>query len=63
MRGCLIMKYYNIEKKYLALSLSYLGFKFYIFDKEDGTKIYSFEDTEKFRMALTELTKLKNKLK
>lgn len=57
------MKYYNIEKKYLALSLSYLGFKFYTFDKEDGMKIYSFEDTEKFRMALTELTKLKNKLK
>ncbi len=35
------MKYYNIEKKYLALSLSYLGFKFYIFDNVFIEKKYN----------------------
>ncbi|WP_258880935.1 DUF5659 domain-containing protein [Clostridium tagluense] len=63
MKGGIMMEYYNINKKYLALSLSYLGLKYMAFDKEDGSKIYSFQDTEQFRDTLTELTNLKNKVK
>lgn len=55
-------KYYEIRKKYLAFSIAFLGFKYYTFDKEDGTKIYSFEDTENFREALTGLMELKNRV-
>jgi len=54
-------KYYDVRKKYLADALSYLGFKYF----KDGFKentIYSFEDTELFRTAMTELNNLKNKL-
>lgn len=55
------MTYYNVNKKYLAFSLSYLGFQFYQFTKDSNT-IYSFEDTKKFRLALTKITLLKNEL-
>lgn len=55
-------KYYEVKKKYLAFAISYLGFRYYTFDKEDGTKIYSFEDTEDFRCALTSLMELKNRV-
>lgn len=52
-------KYYNINKKYLAYAIGYLGFQYYAYDKEDGTKVYSFKDTDAFRKALTSLTELK----
>jgi len=55
-------KYYEINKKYLADALSYLGMRYYKFNKEDGTVVYSFENTIDFNIALNELTKLKNKL-
>ena len=54
------MSYYKINKKYLAIALSFLGFHYFQFNNDNGT-IYSFEDTENFRLALSELTKLKNK--
>lgn len=54
-------KYYKIRKKYLAAALGYIGFKYYKFN--EGEKIiYSFEDTNKFRQALTKLTELKNEI-
>lgn len=52
-------KYYEVKKKYLAFAISFLGFQYYTFDKEDGKKLYTFEDTESFRKALTELSNLK----
>ena len=55
-------KYYEIRKKYLAEALSFLGMRYFKFNKEDGAVIYSFENTENFNIALNELTKLKNRL-
>lgn len=54
-----MMEYYQINKKYLAFAIGFLGFQYYVFNREDGSKIYSFEDTENFRRALTKLTELK----
>lgn len=51
-------KYYNVDKKYLAESLSFLNFRFYKFNYGDET-IYSFENTEKFKKALKGLLDLK----
>lgn len=54
-------KYTTIEKKYLAEALSFLGFKYYKYG--EGKEIeYSFEETDKFKFALGELLKLRNKL-
>ena len=55
-------KYYEIKKRYLAEALSFLGMRYFKYNKEDGTIIYSFENTDDFNIALNELTKLKNKL-
>ncbi|HBJ1649386.1 hypothetical protein [Clostridium botulinum] len=55
-------KYKNIKKKYLADALSFLGFRYMIFDNEDGTKEYTFEDTFKFQYALNELLKFKKEI-
>jgi hypothetical protein len=55
-------KYYHVNKKYMAFALNFLGFRYYIFSNADGN-IYSFEDNEKFRMALTQLNQLRNKLR
>lgn len=54
-------KYYNVNKKYFADALAFLGFKYYKFDKADGTKAYSFEDTKEFQTAMRELSNLKKK--
>lgn len=54
-------KYYEIKKKYLAFALSYLGFRYYKFGTGEDT-LYSFENTDEFRQALTGLTDLKNKI-
>lgn len=54
------MKYFEIRKKYLAEALSYLGFKYYKFTNADYT-MYSFEDTDNFKLALNDLLRLKDK--
>ncbi|MBZ9635524.1 DUF5659 domain-containing protein [Clostridium sp. FP1] len=54
-------KYYEVKKLYLANSLSYIGFRYFIFDKENDEKIYSFEDTLEFRKAITGITLLRDK--
>lgn len=53
-------KYYAVKKKYLADALNFIGFKYYKFT-DNGITSYSFEDTEDFRSALTQLNNLKNK--
>ncbi|AJA48652.1 hypothetical protein CPAST_c25830 [Clostridium pasteurianum DSM 525 = ATCC 6013] len=55
-------KYYHVNKKYMADALNFLGCKFYKFTNDDGT-VYSFEDNEKFRIALTGLNQLRNQLR
>lgn len=54
-------KYYPVHKKYLADSLSFLGLNYILF-KDNDIIYYLFEDTEKFRLALSSLTNLKNQL-
>jgi hypothetical protein len=58
-------KYYIIKKKNLAEAINFItGMRFYIMDDrlDSKNKFYSFENTELFRQALTELTQLKSKL-
>jgi len=56
------MKTYEVRKRYLAEALSYLGFRYY--KQGFGTDtVYSFEDTDKFSKAITELNQLKEKLR
>jgi hypothetical protein len=58
-------KYYIIKKKNLAEAINFVtGMKYYILDDrlDSKNKFYSFENTEVFRKALTELTQLKSKL-
>jgi len=56
------MKTYEVRKRYLAEALSYLGFRYFKNGFGNDT-IYSFENTEKFNVAMHELNLLKNKLK
>lgn len=53
-------KYYRVNQVYLANALSFLGFRYYKFN-EGGEVLYTFEDTKRFREALTTLMGLKNK--
>ena len=56
------MKYTIIDKKYLADALSFLGLRYMIYDKEDGRKVYSFEDNEKFKYTLAKVLDLKKEI-
>jgi len=59
-------KYYVIKKESLAKGISFVtGMRYYVMDDRlnPNNKFYSFENTELFRQALTELTQLQNKLK
>lgn len=54
-------EYYIIRNKYLALSMSYLGFKFMKFGTgEDVT--YSFENTDQLKYAMNKMIELKKEL-
>lgn len=53
--------YCNINKRYLAEALSFLGFKYFKFQNE-GKTVYSFEDNDKFRIALTKILELRKEL-
>lgn len=49
---------FNINKKYLADALSWLGFRYYKFNTSNGT-IYSFERTDEFLEAMKQLIEFK----
>jgi hypothetical protein len=53
-------QYYNVNKKYLALALSFLGFHYRLFTTDLQIE-YAFENTEQFKNALNDLLKLKKK--
>lgn len=55
------MTYFEVRKKYLAVALSFLGFKYYKFTSNEGYILYSFAETDKFKDALHDLLKLKDK--
>lgn len=52
-------KFYNVNKKYLADALSFLGFRYFKFIDKDNKQVYSFIDTNNFRTALSKLLQLK----
>lgn len=55
-------KYFAISEKSTAIALNYLGFKFMQFtNKNDSSITYSFENTEEFHKARTELWQLRQK--
>ena len=44
-------KYFAINSLRLARALSFLGFDYMVFIKDDGNNVYSFEITEEFMEA------------
>ena len=54
-------KYFAINEKTTAIALNYLGFKYYQFTNNEGNIVYSFENTDEFHKARTELWNLRNK--
>lgn len=54
-------KYFVINEKSTAIAINYLGFKFMQFTNNDGQTVYSFENTEEFQKARTELWNLRKK--
>jgi len=49
---------FNINKKYLADALSWLGFRYYKYNTSSGV-IYSFERTDEFLEAMRQLIEFK----
>ena len=56
-------KYYNIEKKSLAIALNWMGFKYYVWTNQQGKVLYGFEDTTKLHNTLEGLLRLRNKIR
>ena len=57
------MKYYFMKNKNMAITISFLlGRSFYTFDDRfnEGRKVYSFIDDDKFREILTLVSNLRN---
>ena len=54
-------KYFALDSKTFADGMNLLGFSFYVFQKDDNTKVYSFENTELFQEAYTEISALRKK--
>lgn len=57
------MKYYIMKNKNMAITISFLlGRSFYTFDDRfnEGKKVYSFIDDDKFREILTLVSNVRN---
>ena len=54
-------KYFVLESETFAKSLNLLGFSFYVFQKDDNIKVYSFENSDLFQEAYTEMCALRKK--
>ena len=55
-------KYFALESKTMAQTMNVLGFSFYTFDKTENIgKIYSFENSELFQEAYSEVCELREK--
>ena len=56
-------KYFGINQKSMADALVFLGFNYMKFDDRKYGKVYSFENTDKLRKAISKLNNLKSELK
>lgn len=54
-------KYFVLDSKTFTEALNLLGFSFYVFQKDDNKKVYSFENTNLFQEAYMELCELRKK--
>jgi ABC-type glycerol-3-phosphate transport system substrate-binding protein len=54
-----VNKYSNINSKYLANAMAFLGFTYYKFINDEGKEVYSFENTEEFKDTIVKLIQLK----
>jgi hypothetical protein len=54
-------KYFALDSKTMAQGMNLLGFSFYVFQNDDDKKVYSFENTDIFLEAYTELCALRKK--
>ena len=52
-------KYFVINEKSTAIAINYLGFKYMQFTNNDGSTIYSFENSEQFQEARNKLLDLR----
>jgi hypothetical protein len=54
---------YITTNKYLANALSFIGFRYYIFNNADTTNIksYSFRDSKELYLAMGEIMKVRSK--
>jgi hypothetical protein len=57
------IKYYMTENKYLSQSLSFLGFRYWIFENAETTnvKTYGFIDSKDLQLCLGELMQIRKK--
>ncbi|HDK7179289.1 TPA: hypothetical protein PTW06_000902 [Clostridium botulinum] len=55
------MEYTIIDKRTLADTLNFMGFRYMIFNRANR-KIYSFENTEKFKFALYKVLELRKEI-
>lgn len=56
-------EYYYVKSKNFAISLNFLGFKYYKFNNEDGTVSYCFKNTDSLQRALDKMIKLKKEFR
>ena len=56
-------KYFGINQKSMADALVFLGFNYMKFNDRNSCKVYSFENTDKLRIAISKLNNLKSELK
>ena len=55
-------KYTIIDKRTLAETLNFMGFKYMIFDRGKNRKVYSFEETKAFKFALAKILELRKQI-
>lgn len=56
-------KYYNIEKKSLAVALNWMGFRYYVWTNSEGKTLYGFEDSTRLNRAIAGLLELRKQVK
>jgi hypothetical protein len=56
-------KYFVLDSRTFADALNLLGFSFYVFQNNDGKKVYSFENSEIFQEGYQKLCALRKEFR